>query len=313
MSEKSEAKKFPKVLLLGNGINICNGSQSWSEFLSSIRDEKSDLEIGKLKSPMPLQAILISNNKIGEKLKEQSKRLMPTKELKCENFPVNQILSLGFDNILTTNYTYELEQASLGNKALSENEIKKLSSHSAGYKADKKYTMYSYNKISYEGKEEKIWHIHGEARKYSSMVLGHDYYGRVLKKIIEYVENRGNVYYMKQREGKEVPLNSWIDAFIMGDVYVLRLTFDFSEIDLWWLLNRKFNERSEHGKVYFYEPKKESEKEKIQLLRVLGAEIRDMGIEMKDKDEKEAAVYEGFYRAAYCSMKHEFFDADVAV
>ena len=87
-NEKDKEKNFPKVLLLGNGINICNGCERWSDFLLIIRDKKFDMDVKTLKSPMPLQAVLISNNTIDEKLKEKSKKLLPSQKLVCDNFPV---------------------------------------------------------------------------------------------------------------------------------------------------------------------------------------------------------------------------------
>ena len=312
-NEKDKEKNFPKVLLLGNGINICNGCERWSDFLLSIRDKKFDMDVKTLKSPMPLQAVLISNNTIDEKLKEKSKKLLPSQKLVCDNFPVNKILSLGFENILTTKYTYELEQASFDNQPLSADKLKKLFTHSENYKADRKYTIHSYNKVIYEGKEEKIWHIHGEARKHSSMVLGHYYYGKLVKKIIEYVDGRSGLYWQQQEEGKEIKTDSWIDAFIMGDVYVLGFTFDFSEVDLWWLLNRKFNEKAEHGKVYFYEPIIETEKEKVNLLEVFGVKVMNMGIEEKIIDGKSYIDYKTFYEKAYYSMKNGLSEVDIAI
>ena len=255
----------PQVLLIGNGINISNGGENWKDFLLSIKDESIDVDIDKLQSPMPLQAVLISNNHINAKLKEKRKKLLPTKELSDLSIPWSNILSIGFDEILTTNYTYELEQACFRNEPLSESELKKLAINVSGGKIDRRYLLTTCNETMFQGVPQRIWHIHGEARKRSSMVLGHDYYGRLVKKIIEYLEKKKNSYFWYQINNKELKINSWIDAFIMGDVYVLGQGFNFSEIDLWWLLNRKAAEKADHGEVYFYEPFKALEQEKFML------------------------------------------------
>ena len=67
--------------------------------------------------------------------------------------------------------------------------------------------------------------------------------------------------------------------------------FDFSEMDLWWLLNRKKRENAQHGKVYFYEPSKGNEV-KHSLLDTYGAEIIDL------KFRTEPVNYQNFYTFA---------------
>ena len=65
-----------------------------------------------------------------------------------------------------------------------------------------------------------------------------------------------------------------MDAFILGDVYILGFGFDLSEFDLWWLLNRKFNEKADHGHVYYLEPKSPVLDEKLELLKLLEVEVK---------------------------------------
>ena len=72
-------KQVPCVLL-GNGINISNGGEKWKEFLHSIQDEKNNIDIEKLNSPMPLQAILVSGDNLDGKLKNKRENLLPAKE-----------------------------------------------------------------------------------------------------------------------------------------------------------------------------------------------------------------------------------------
>ena len=38
------------------------------------------------------------------------------------------------------------------------------------------------------------------------------------------------------------PSGCWLDSFVLGNVNILGLGMDFSELDLWWLLNRKKRE-----------------------------------------------------------------------
>lgn len=62
---------------------------------------------------------------------------------------------------------------------------------------------------------------------------------------------------------------------------------DFSELDLWWLLNRKKREKALHGKVVFYEPERPEEAAKYALLRAYGAEVRHLGFKLPERAENE--------------------------
>ena len=152
--------------------------------------------------------------------------------------------------------------------------------------------LHSFNQITYNGVENKIWHIHGEARKFDSMVLGHYQYGSIFSKLKQYLEKTGKEYIKKQEKCESIEIQSWIDAFILGDVHVLGFGFDTSEFDLWWLINRKKREKASHGKVYFYEPIKKDFDERIELLKSLDVEIQDYGIVIPDKLSKDAPISE---------------------
>jgi len=61
----------------------------------------------------------------------------------------------------------------------------------------------------------------------------------------------------KNREfDKNNTIYSWVDLFVMTDVYILGLSLDYTEIDLWWL--RIFKERLKNesrfhsGKTMYY-------------------------------------------------------------
>ena len=91
----------------------------------------------------------------------------------------------------------------------------------------------------------------------------------------------------------------------MGDVYILGQSFDFGESDLWWLLNRKFNEKAEHGKVYFYEPYIHSQQEKINLLKVFNVDCRHLGVSEITMFGETRIDYELFYKKALDDIKKQ--------
>ena len=126
------------------------------------------------------------------------------------------------------------------------------------------------------------------------MILGHYYYANNLAKMRALLQGSSKKYATKSKT-KTSEFDCWLDSFILGDVYVLGFGFDLSELDLWWLLNRKKLERADHGKVYFYEPRSATFDEKLELLRLMDVEILDCGF---DKDDDDLRDYKPFYNAA---------------
>jgi hypothetical protein len=74
---------------------------------------------------------------------------------------------------------------------------------------------------------------------------------------------------------------------------------DVSELDLWWLLNRKKREKAHHGKVYFYEPKPKGFCEKHELLKLMDVQLVHLDTPVPDgTDEEKTRAYQAFYRKA---------------
>lgn len=253
-----------RVLLLGNGLLQSFGGESWDEFLKSICKRKDLPELKGINCPEPLKAILLTNDKVDVAMKEKCAKILNGEQIKPElALLLKEILALGFDHILTTNYTYELEQAAVYPERLSENRLKKMATSTQG-QVEKKYLIHTYNSVRCDGVDSRIWHVHGEARKPSTTILGHYYYGNSLYKIKDEADKIGRV---NIEEGYEA--TSWVEAFLRGDIYCLGFGYGFAEFDLWWLLNRKALERNNAGKLYFYEPYSESEWAKYNLLQLM--------------------------------------------
>lgn len=300
-------KNFPQVLLLGNGINIAYGGASWSELLKQITTNEA-LADKELKSPMPLRAILLTGNHIKTALKNAKPYLMGKIDNARQGDYYKKLLTMGFDHILTTNYSYELEMAAAGTNNISDYALRKMLAHTeAAKKAEPKYMLHTYYNCSAEGTKNKIWHIHGEARKPNSMVLGHYYYGGLFSKIKDYLGNKKDGYFKNQEEGKNTSIGSWVDAFILGDVYVLGFGYDLSEFDLWWLLERKAREKAETGKLFYFSPSSENFDEKTELLKVYENIVQhiDCGITIPKNapDEEINELYRNFYDAALAKMQ----------
>ena len=286
-----------KVLLLGNGINLSFNGTAWKQLLEGISVRK-DFDLNKLESPMPLQAVLLTNNNLKEAMKNCSDTFFGKVTNPQHRELLQSLLATGFDDILTTNYSYELEEAALGIEKITKHRLQKVS-HRTGKKDERRYLLHMYNQVSFGGKETRIWHIHGESRMSDSMVLGHYWYGNLLGRINEDLKRGKNQYYRLQREGKQIAYDSWIDSFLLGDVFVLGFSFDLSEMDLWWLLNRRHREKAEKGKLIFYEMENPKKREKTELMKLFDAEIESFGcVEPEKEDPDGTRKYLEFYQKA---------------
>lgn len=262
----------PQILFLGNGLNRAFLGQSWDELLESIRI-RDNCNIKKLNCPETLKAILVTNDQLDKSMKVNKEKLYGSIKNNEQRKILQKILSTDFDQILTTNYSYELELAAYNLESITDNKLKKINCKTDKVsRIETKYLLHTFNKCEYNGVQNQVWHIHGEARKPDSMILGHYYYGNLFFKIKNLLNDRKNSYEEMKKNNQSFEISSWIDGFILGDVYVLGFGFGFTEFDLWWLLNRKKREKVETGKIYFYMLKHEAEAnyEKLELLKLLG-------------------------------------------
>ncbi|MCM1165107.1 MAG: SIR2 family protein [Lachnospiraceae bacterium] len=283
----------PRVLLLGNGINRAFHSDSWDKLLNSMAEEYGVENADEYLCPETLKAILVTRDRVDEALgrKKDSLGALGTKKPPKQLELLRRLLALDFDCILTANYSYELETAALGEDKICESALKKAQRHTdAASRCEASLMLHTYNSVEYLGKERKIWHIHGEARKPDSMILGHYYYGLLLGKMLSFNKKRGVYYSIARGSGEPPEIKSWTEAFIFGEVYVLGYGFGFAENDMWWLLDRKKRETSEVGKTVFFElnPPNHKNPAKLDLLRLMNVEIIQKTVE----DGNWAEVYE---------------------
>ena len=289
--------KRPKVLLLGNGLNQAYSEISWDDMLDDIKDKDKYKEDAKnYIMPMPLKAAMLTGNKLAGKMHEIVKERSKSgqnggdvsedngkKRITWEYFATageelrTQIRNLvsGFDYVLTTNYSYEIEMALLDTGSLKIDRITKMMNFHEVDNAQTQFLINTFNLV----KGVPVWHIHGEARKPDSMIIGHEYYGKQLKRCVERIDgvrienkdgkkNRKDKYTTQRAKDDEYRKNitnrkaqkigSWIDAFVLGDVYILGFSMDMSESDLWWLISYKAAKKDICGKTVFYDPIKDT-------------------------------------------------------
>ncbi|MGI6117988.1 MAG: SIR2 family protein [Bilifractor sp.] len=288
-------QKRPQVLLLGNGMirSYSSLSMSWKDLVYQIGSDRTipySVDI-----PLPMEIVLRTEGHVADVLRHHQRELCGRIETRKFRDKLMTLLDAGFDDILTTNYSYELEEAASGKEFLETDEIARMRRY-IGFrkKHEQRYLLHTYNQI--ESPSNRIWHIHGEAANVDSIVIGHYYYGNLLYQCQNIVKRREKDHWKYDATAR----NSWVDAFLTGDVYVLGFGFDYSETDLWWLLSKKARmKRKRTGHVYIYRPKKNDDFDvKYQLLQDYGAQVVDLGMNESTIAEEDDEMFRLFYPMA---------------
>lgn len=287
--------KRPKVLVIGNGLTR-KTSVSWHDLIKGVARDGVDIEhyikwntkkeFDGFHLPNTVMTLATSIVEDGTRHNKYSEIL--SKKAYPSNPQLKSLLEMPFDAVLTTNYTYELESEVYNWYPLLSDSGKRKYAAVTQTERDSKYLLHTFNRIKDNAPD--IWHIHGELRCHSSVILSHDEYARLIHEIIDYNKKRADDY---RKYENNLKFKSWVDYFLMGDVYILGLSMDFSEFDLWWLLGRRLRERGGCGKCVFYEPEKDDTLYKHDALVDSGVTVKTCGVKIGAR-----GTYEDFYRNA---------------
>lgn len=219
------------ALLIGNGLNRCyKGAIPWDQLLEDIA-RKYQVRFNP-RNPFPLEFESIANQvldrddqtaadvygEIKSKIADMVSSQAPTKDSLHKLF----VSDIPANHILTTNYDYMLERAYLG-----EEPQKPIESD----KSEIKYSRYRFERYA----NKAFYHIHGEAKRANTLCLGYEHYAGYLAKMRKYLKDQPSVDRRISRA--ELPeKDSWVNLFFTHDIYIVGLTLDTNEIDLWWLL-----------------------------------------------------------------------------
>lgn len=281
--------KMKNSILLGNGVNrISPGAKSWSELLNSISDRCDNMDgvpytlqyenlylsalKGDLNFPTDESSVEYQlKQKIGEMAKETSR-----------NNILNQLLSMNIESYMSTNYDEMIKEGLIENGFRVD-----------GVNSDCSEKIYSIRRhYSYANEENKrrvtIWPIHGEAKYPKSIMLGYDQYCGSIAKLDSYVKGK---YEYKDKEGKSITIDSlikrlklgdgsvhsWVDLFFTQNVHMIGFGLDYSEQDIWWVLNKRQRYVLEKkikldNKIYFYGCLEEDSAKKT-LIEDFGLEV----------------------------------------
>ena len=282
----------PKVLFLGNGVTLLgNNGMGWTQLLGTLcPDGKSIPDVTGIPYAMQPEAIR------GTDVEEVQRLIAGNLKSQIPHDVLKQLVFMDFDAILTTNYTYEIEDALTGGK-WSDNRRK--SSHKTLYgSAHVRYNTYKCNLVKdTNGREIPVFHIHGEQARKHSMVLSYYSYADAVYHLIELNKRRKNEYEEHQEAGSPIICESWLDYFLMGEVYALGFGFDLSEFDIWWAIERKSREHAANGKIHAYMISRKQEQDKSTMFRAMGVDERNVAV--------TAGNYEKAYRTIAEALKKE--------
>lgn len=243
----------PQVLLLGNGINRAfQSADSWDDLLRSIQTKTLTTEeteqLGAV--PYPLRPVILTGGQLEANLPIIAGALTDLQPPEEEKELLRRFAQLPVDAILSTNYTYELEKSLIpGFKASvgRHSKYRKLAHDSGSKDNDRWLSTYFQPPENVPG----IWHIHGEAARPDTMILGHYQYGKLLSWSQQHIPGLIRHYKGKQKGRKPLPIHSWLDWLLLGDVHIVGFGLDLSELDLWWLINCKMRNFS-HTTITWY-------------------------------------------------------------
>jgi hypothetical protein len=238
---------MPKTLFLGNGVNRLFGDIAWKHLLEGLAASVNAHDVLTQVDFKPFALVYeeitfrsnVTSRAQENALKGQIAALLV--QLNVNEYHTRLVEAVE-THIITTNYDYNLE-VSCG----SEGEV-------ADSALESRYSVFRRRRTA---NDRFVWHVHGEASRPETIVLGYDHYSGQLQKLRDYAtadrqSKRTIKSPFKMRdlrfEDSERPY-SWIDVFFRDDVHIVGLGLDYTEIDLWWLLayKRRLSQMSAYG------------------------------------------------------------------
>jgi len=265
------------ALLIGNGINNIKDQQSWIGLLEKIIQHIEVIDEIRIENkPFPLLYEEIYGHALKKGFSELAIKSFIADEISQikPNIIHEEILKLGIQNILTTNYdfTFEKLQSEAENGFINNGIIKETT-----------YNIFRH----YDFNDHLFWHIHGDTNNPITITLGYEHYSGYLQYMRNYVVNGTGTTYKRKLESlirrfqeDQYEIYSWIDFFFKSNIYIIGLTLDFIEIHLWWLLTYRQRQKQSissktkiniSNKIFYYYPAHLADNilQKLELLKAL--------------------------------------------
>jgi hypothetical protein len=283
------------TIFFGNGLNrISEKSVSWSGLLDNLKADKKFTN-NSLPNTMVYERIFMEKHgpEVSKKTDELKikKSIAEAMKYQGSNELFELLAKMDFDNYLTTNYDYAFELA--------------LDINANQLSTEKIYSLRRKREYRTSNGTKLLWNIHGEINHPKSIMLGLDHYCGSVSKIDSYVKGKYN-YSVKGEFKAVAPMveklntnkfcyTSWVDLFFSSNVHIIGFSLDYSETDIWWLLNKRARFATDglvDNKVNFYT--NSTDEEKHGLLESFGVHVIVIKVENDG--------YKGMYRSAINRM-----------
>ena len=282
----------PKVLFVGNGINRAYRDESWDSFIKTLSKtslSKEDEDIYQ-KLPYPLRPVVITKDNVKDALKERAQDIIDTDLSSEQKKQYKDLCLTGVDAILTTNYTYDIEKSLCDDFSVKISKGSKYRVTSCDNNLKRDMCLHQY--MSLPGIEPSVWHVHRECAKPDTMVLGHYYYGKLMSKFPKLTADFLRRYTSHCKDKTPFVPKSWIDYFLLGDIYFVGFGLGFDETDIWWLLNWRKLHMNSVSKAYFFEAR-DIKNEMDQKAKFWMADTFDINVSNVFFEEKD---YKNYYK-----------------
>lgn len=305
-------------ILFGNGFNrLTNEELCWKNFLNNAFPNNQEKDIVTSDYSMLYEKILLDEYKqfhIAINDFEDSKKTSMAKAV--EDFTPNEetinllerLANLPVCYYMTTNYDTTFD------KVLSKGKLENVQKDYSEpfFSLHRRHTVKEKN----VDKQGTVWYLHGETGNVKTMSIGFDQYCISLGSITNYLihgsqsevhlteqykdrlssfksENKGEWFpYILWRLNQRNQIKHWVDLFFLTDVHIIAQGLAFSEIDIWWLLNKRarFIEAAKKSKypyqinnrIYYYG---QCSPEQRAMLEAFGVTIINISRTI-DKDDK---------------------------
>ena len=294
-TDKGFPSNNPQCLLMGNGINLLFKDPSWEMLIKEeLAYSHVPLTYEDIKGmPATMQIVVATNNSVGSRMKNLSEKLTEQSMTPERIEFLQNLLCLPVDDILTANYSFELEAAD-GMKQSKRQYSSRLQSTFDLQAKHKAFRLYQFYETS---NDKRIWHVHGDLAKPDTMLMGHYYYAKQLRAVQDCVAKTVRRYKICMDKGEEFRSFSWGDQFLTGDVYILGLGMYLCESDLWYLLcckQRNFPDT----KTIFYDMECKD--------LTISAMLKAYGVRIINGSELSACgEYIDFYNSAISDIKRQ--------
>jgi len=230
--KKTKLADTSHVLLVGNGINDAQ-KISWNNMLNFVQDqlklsEDERIIAGQTEVSPTLLFDFLCLRKNTNDVRSFVKEYISDKS----NF-VKKVWNM-YDIVLTTNFDDNLYV----NARIDDAHLQ-----SKGELLERNSVHRMHIKFTYNSSQKFLYFLHGYYKNPETICLGLDQYFDNLRRIRDYALNS----FFKGKSHKKV---SWVDFFFTDNTTIDILGFSFcaSEIDLWWILEKRKELRKE-GKL----------------------------------------------------------------